>query len=121
QGIEKSKIYFDNESAIFLAGQERALNALVEDVQQLLVLSQALHQSVRLQIIGNNDGRGSKIYNQGLVQQRAQMLFDWLHRHGIEKDKLMIIPPPVIRFGENKANPSQRKVNFQVIFEEAPR
>jgi len=121
QGIEKSKIYFDNESAIFLAGQERALNALVEDVQQLLVLSQALHQSVRLQIIGNNDGRGSKIYNQGLVQQRAQMLFDWLHRHGIEKDKLMIIPPPVIRFGGNKANPSQRKVNFQVIFEDAPR
>ncbi len=116
QNIEKTIFYFDNESARFLAGQEKALNALLEDVQQLLVLSETLHQTVRLQIIGNNDGRGSKIFNQGLVQQRAKMAFDWLHSHGIEKDKLMITPPPVIRFGGNKANPSERKVNFKVFW-----
>jgi len=114
QKIETTQLYFYNESAQFLVGQEGVLNALVEDMQRLLTLN----QSVRLQIIGNSDGRGTKSYNQALVQQRAEMAFNWLHAHGIETDKLMIIPPPVIRFGGNQANPSERKVNFRVILEE---
>jgi len=116
QRIEKNTFYFYKESARFLTGQEKALKALVEDVQQLLVHSQALHQSVRLQIIGSSDGRGPKIFNQRLIQQRAQKVFDWLQRHGIKKEQLMITPPPVIRFGGKKANPSERKVNFHVFW-----
>jgi len=110
--VEKTKFYFYKESADFIVGQETALNVLLENVQLLLRLSQALRQSVRLHIIGNIDGRGSKIYNQKLAQRRAEVVFIWLQSHGIEKDKLIIRPPAVIRFGKNEPNPSDRNVIF---------
>ena len=113
QRIEKTKIRFSDNTK-FMPEQETVLQTLHKDVQQLLTLSQVLHQPVRLQIIGNTDGRGSKISNQQLCQQRAQVVLNWLHRHGIEKDNLMIIPPPFIRFGENALNPSDRNVTFQI-------
>jgi outer membrane protein OmpA-like peptidoglycan-associated protein len=90
------------------------LKALLENVQQWLGLSQALRQSVRLHIIGNTDGRGSKIYNQKLAQRRAEVVFNWLQSHGIEKDKLIITPQAVRRFGKNEPNPSYRNVSFQI-------
>jgi hypothetical protein len=118
QRIEKTKLYFSEGVAEFTPGQKIALQALHKEVQQLLSLSQALHQPVRLQIIGDTDGRGSKTYNQQLAQQRAEIVLKWLHSRGIEKDKLTGLLPPKIRFGESEPNPKYRKVNFQVSTDE---
>jgi outer membrane protein OmpA-like peptidoglycan-associated protein len=116
--IEKTKLYFSSKSAKFVTGQETALDALLEAVQQLLLLSEGLRQSVHLQIIGNTDGRSSKIYNQQLGQRRAEKVLNWLHSQGIDKDKLIITPPAVIRFGGSEPNSSNRNVIFKVQVEE---
>jgi len=113
QRIENTTLYF-SDGAKFLDGQETTLDVLLNDMQQLLVLSDALHEPVRLQIIGETDGRGSKIPNQELSQQRAKAVRNWLDKSGIEKDSLVVTLPSVIRFGEKKPNPNHRKVNFQV-------
>jgi len=118
QRIEKTKLYFNEGVTEFTLGQKTALQALHKEVQLLLSLSQALHQPVRLQIIGDTDGRGSKTYNQQLAQQRAEVVLKWLHSRGIEKDKLTGLLPPKIRFGESEPNPKYRKVNFQVSTDE---
>lgn len=119
QIIENINIYFLNESAEFILEQGTTLQALHKNVQKLLVLSQMLHKAAYLQIIGYTDGRGEKIYNQQLSQQRAEIVHNWLHSRGIETDKLIITPPTVIRFGESEANPSDRKVSFQIIYTKA--
>jgi outer membrane protein OmpA-like peptidoglycan-associated protein len=113
QLIEKTKIYF-SDGAEFMPKQETTLQTLHKNVQQLLTLSQVLDQPARLQIIGNTDGPGSKIRNQQLSQERAQVVLSWLHRHGIEKNNLIIVPPPFIPFGESTPNPSDRNVSFQI-------
>jgi outer membrane protein OmpA-like peptidoglycan-associated protein/chromosome segregation ATPase len=118
QRIEKTKLYFYEGVAEFTPGQKTALQALYKNVQQLLSLSQALDQPVRVQIIGNTDGRGSKTYNQQLAQQRAEVVLEWLHSRGIEKDKLTGLLPPKIRFGESEPNPKYRKVNFKISTDE---
>lgn len=84
-------------------------------MQQLLILSETLKQSIRLQIIGDTDGRGGKILNQQLAQQRAEWMLNWLRSAGIDSDILIVIPPAKIRFGENEPDPNHRRVIFRVI------
>ncbi|HIE02110.1 MAG TPA: hypothetical protein EYP59_17805 [Thiotrichaceae bacterium] len=113
QRIENTKLYF-SDGAKLRDGQETTLEALLNDMQHLQTISEALHEPIRLQIIGETDGRGSKIQNEELSQQRAKAVLNWLHQSGIEKDSLIITLPSVIRFDENKVNPNDRKVNFQI-------
>ena len=114
QQIEKKPFYFTDGAIDLLPGQQSKLESLYQQVQQILTLSQALHQSVRLQIIGSTDGRGDRKRNEQLAQQRAEWVQNWLISVGIAKDILTITPPERIRFGENESNPSYRKVNFRV-------
>ncbi len=114
QDIEKTKFYFPEGSAEFQQKQKTALQTLHKNMQQLLALSQTLHQPIHLHITGSTDGRGTKIYNQKLGQQRAEVVQDWLHNEGIEKEILVIAPPPIIRFGESEASPDDRNVSFQI-------
>ena len=114
QNIEKTNFYFLEGVAEWVPGQETSLQVFLKNVQQLLLLSQSMTKPMRLQIIGDTDGTGSKRHNQQLAQQRAETMLDWLHHHGIEKTYLIITPSPIIRFGENRPNPVLRKVSFQV-------
>jgi outer membrane protein OmpA-like peptidoglycan-associated protein len=111
--IENTTLYF-SDGAKFRDGQETTLEALLNDMQLILTISEALDEPIRLHIIGYTDGQGSKNNNQELRQQRAKAVLNWLHQRGIEKDSLIITLPSVIRFGEKKPNPNHRKVNFQV-------
>lgn len=112
--IEKTKIYF-YEGADLIPNQEIQLQNLRDHVQKLLAFSQDLHQSVHLKIIGNTDGLDTESYNQQLSIERAQVVFDWLLAHGIEKQRMITSLPPQIRFGESQPNPDDRNVNFRVL------
>ncbi len=111
--IENTTLYF-SDGAKFRDGQETTLEALLNDMQLILTISEALDEPIRLHIIGDTDGQGSKNNNQELRQQRAKAVLNWLHQRGIEKDSLILTLSSVIRFGEKKPNPNHRKVNFQV-------
>jgi len=114
QVIEKTKFYFAKKSNEFIPAQEKILETLVKQIKEVSALSQLLNQSVRLEIIGNTDGIGTKLSNKKLAQQRAEAVLNWLNSRGIEKNKLMIIQTQSIRFGENENNPNDRNVTFKV-------
>jgi outer membrane protein OmpA-like peptidoglycan-associated protein len=115
QSINNNKIYFYEDSTEFTSGQETALAKLLKELQHLLTLGQMLNQVVELQITGNTDGLGTKLYNQQLSQRRAEMVINWLKEQGIKKHFLRIIPPSKIHFGETRPNPHYRNVSFSVI------
>ncbi|RKZ53148.1 MAG: hypothetical protein DRR16_00110 [Candidatus Parabeggiatoa sp. nov. 3] len=115
QSINNQKIYFYEDSTEFTSGQETALAKLLKELQHLLTLGQMLNQVVELQITGNTDGLGTKLYNQQLSQRRAEMVINWLKEQGIKKHFLRIIPPSKIHFGETRPNPHYRNVSFSVI------
>jgi len=114
QAIEKTTLYFSIESNELIPGQETIQETLLKQMQEVLALSKLLYQSIRLHIIGDTDGIGTKLYNQKLAQQRAEAVLNWLHSRGIETNQLMIIQPKTIRFGETEPNPNDRNVTFQV-------
>jgi outer membrane protein OmpA-like peptidoglycan-associated protein/archaellum component FlaC len=118
QRIEKTIIYFYEDSTGFMPGQEAALPDLLKDVQQLLALCQDLNQPIRLHITGNTDGVGTEIYNLQLSQRRASVMVNWLQARGIEKQYLIVTPPPIIRFGESQPKPGYRNVSFKVVFKD---
>jgi outer membrane protein OmpA-like peptidoglycan-associated protein len=113
QRIENTNLYF-SDGTKFREGQEITFQSLLKDIEQLLIFSQALDKAVHILIIGDTDGRGSKIHNQELSQQRAEFVANLIHKNGIEKDILITTLPTVIRFGENKPHPNHRKVHFQL-------
>jgi len=114
QNIEKTTVYFAEDATTFVSKQEIVLQNLLKNMQQLLKISQKLHQSIHIQVIGDTDGVGTIIYNQQLSQRRAEMVVNWLQAHGIEKHFLQITPPSKIRFGESQPNLSNRNVSFLV-------
>ncbi len=114
QQIEKTQFNFVEGAIDFIPGQQANLKILYQQVQQLLILSETLKQSIRLQIIGDTDGRGGKRLNQQLAQQRAEWMLNWLRSAGIDSDILIVIPPAKIRFGENEPDPNHRRVIFRV-------
>ena len=114
--IEKTTIYFSQKNE-FSPAQLKTLDSLFQQIQEVIAMTSLLHQSVRLIIIGNTDGIGTKLYNEKLAQQRAEAVLNWLHSRGIEKSKLIIIQPKIIRFGETKPNPNFRNVTFKVKIE----
>jgi outer membrane protein OmpA-like peptidoglycan-associated protein len=113
QNIEKTIVYFAEETDL-MPKQETLLQALLVDIKQLLVYSQELQQTVRLEIIGNADGLGTELHNQQLGQRRAEVLVNWLHKHGIDEKLMNATVPPKIRFGETQPNPNDRNAVFQV-------
>jgi outer membrane protein OmpA-like peptidoglycan-associated protein len=117
QGIENTKIYFAKDATTFVSKQEIVLQNLLKNIQQLLKIGQKLHQSIHIQVIGNTDGVGTRIYNQQLSRRRAKVIVNWLQSHGIKKHFLIITPPSKIRFGESQPNPSNRNVIFLVKVE----
>jgi len=83
-------------------------------VQKLFAFSQYLHQSIRLEVIGDTDGIGSEAYNRQLGLKRAEIIRNGLKAYGIKKDDMIITLPPKIRFGETEPTPRYRNVSFRV-------
>ncbi len=113
--IEKTFIYFAEGDTEFMQRQKEVLQKLHKAVQKLFAFSQDLHQSIRLEIIGDTDGMGSEAYNRQLGLKRADIIRNGLKAYGIKKHDMIITLPPKIRFGETKQTPRYRNVSFRVI------
>jgi outer membrane protein OmpA-like peptidoglycan-associated protein len=99
KSVEKISIYFYGNDE-FASGQDILFQTCLNDIKQLIALSQDLSQPIRLQITGHTDGLGSQTYNQQLSQQRSEAVYQWLINNGIAADYLEVVPLKVIRFNE---------------------
>jgi len=86
---ELQKVYFDFDSSTLSAESRNALS------KNAALLSK--NPSVKLQIEGNCDERGSDEYNMALGERRAKAAQDYLVNLGVSADRLS-----VISYGEEK-------------------
>ena len=111
QVLSFSNIYFDSGSA----------NIKPESFPILDTIAQTLieNQGVRVRIVGHTDSDGSRTYNQGLSERRAQSVYDYLVRKGVPAARMS-----TAGFGEDRpavpntsaANKAQnRRIEFEVL------
>lgn len=70
--IEDVVVRFEPDTEKILAEQEDELDELISDVEKLSTLATSEGKSIRLEIIGHTDSRGTEAANQQLSQKRAE-------------------------------------------------
>lgn len=113
--IEKTKLYFSDDSEFTNPEQLTALNVLAQAFQQLLDYSQQLDKPVRLKITGYTDGLGTQRRNLQLSELRAEAVRDKLQTLGIAAKHLLIGTLEKVPFGESKADLEKRMVTFTMV------
>lgn len=88
QRIEQQVIRFTSGSVQIAPGQNQELQALISDVQKLLVAAPAAGRTARIEIIGHTDTEGDENANQWLSQQRAAKILSMLLSKQTSKNSL---------------------------------
>lgn len=74
---------------------------------------------IRVEIGGHTDNQGSRTYNQELSQRRAQAVFDWLVRNGIDAGRMTVrgygLTRPVASNDTPEGQAQNRRIEFTVI------
>ncbi len=70
----------------------------------------------RIAIEGYADRRGSEAYNLELAGRRAQRVYDWLIAHGVEAERLRVVPAGATGFVEDGEAEPAHEQNRRVIF-----
>ncbi|WPU65949.1 OmpA family protein [Peredibacter starrii] len=83
------EVLFDTDSAELAAGPKPALDELAQFMEE--------HPNTKVQIQGHTDNTGPASLNQGLSQQRAEEVADYLKNNGIDESRL-----EAKGFGENQ-------------------
>jgi len=113
--IEKTQLYFGDDTDFANSEQLAALNLLAQELQQLLNYSQQLDKTVRLKITGHTDGLGTQRRNLQLSETRAETIRDKLQTLGIDPKHIMIGILEKVPFGESKADLEKRTVVFTIV------
>ena len=62
---------------------------IVEDIQKLTALAQALDEKLRIEIIGHADSNGSEAVNLQISKERAQTLLSILADSGLNAENIL--------------------------------
>jgi peptidoglycan-associated lipoprotein len=102
-------VYFDYDSAAF---RREALATLADNARKI----QSVPLSVRVQIEGHCDERGTQEYNLALGDKRAQTVREHLIRLGVSRDRLTAVSfgeeRPAVSGHDEQAWAKNRRVDF---------
>ncbi|OUD12453.1 OmpA family protein [Thioflexithrix psekupsensis] len=105
-----------NESTEFQAQQNKILRELTETLRELIKLSEILDYQMRIEIIGETDGLGTRAHNLQLGTARAQRMKEWLMAQGIAGKWLHPMSTHKVCFGDEVANFQNRRVHFRLVY-----
>lgn len=104
-------IFFDFDKATIRSRSEKTLNHAVEVLQK--------YPSVRIEISGHTDGKGSREYNLDLSRRRAEAVRLYLVEHGIEAERMITVgfgpDMPIDSNGTSKGRSRNRRIEFKII------
>ncbi len=104
----KEKLYFEHDKARLEAASFPVLDEVVQALKD--------NKGFRVQVEGHTDSSGSVEHNQGLSEERAAAVLDYLVSHGIAKDRLVSKGfGSTVPVGSN-ATPTGRENNRRVEF-----
>ncbi|MCG8618996.1 MAG: OmpA family protein, partial [Desulfobacterales bacterium] len=77
------KIYFENDSAEMIPGQEDNLNRMIDTIRRLNRQMTILNLSVPVTIVGHADSSGTEKYNLKLSRERAEKIYGFVKSRGL--------------------------------------
>ncbi len=86
--VEEVLILFQNDTTLFVPGEEEKLSRLVPKIQNLIDASKSLEKNVLIEIAGHTDTSGIEDANMKLSLARANRIFNYLIFQGIDKNNL---------------------------------
>jgi peptidoglycan-associated lipoprotein len=109
-------VFFGYDSSTLDASARRTLDANAEIMQGT--------NTLRIQIQGHADERGTTDYNLALGQSRAQRVFDYMVSKGIAPSRLAVVSfgeeQPLERGADDAAYTQNRRGEFRVLSGGAP-
>jgi len=122
--IEARSIHFDSGASLPAAGQEKTLDELAVDLNELAALSSKLHVVTRVTLTGHSDSQGQGTSNLYLSVARAEAVRALLKKRGVDPDLLQVRGAGPLEPLEAETSPAarlaNRRVSFSIGFEEAP-
>lgn len=88
--LDMPSVYFDFDRATLSPSGRQALEQAANTLRN--------NPSLQARISGHTDSKGSRAYNQGLSERRAQAAYDYLIDLGVNRDQLL----PPVGFGEDR-------------------
>jgi outer membrane protein OmpA-like peptidoglycan-associated protein/antitoxin component of MazEF toxin-antitoxin module len=122
--IQARSIRFDNNVSLPAAGQEKILDELAGELNELAALSSNLHVVTRVTLTGHSDGQGQGTSNLSLSVARAEAVRALLKKRGVDPDLLAVRGAgplePLEADTSAAARSANRRVSFSIGFEEQP-
>jgi outer membrane protein OmpA-like peptidoglycan-associated protein len=122
--IQARSIGFDSGASLPAAGQEKVLDEVANELNELAKLSSTLHAVTRVTLTGHSDSVGQGTSNLSLSVARAEAVRALLKKRGVDPDLLQVRGAgplePLADDTSEAARSANRRVSFSIGFEEEP-
>jgi OOP family OmpA-OmpF porin len=118
EAIQAQLITFDSNAPRPAQGQNEVLDAVADELRQLIDVANRLGFSARVMIVGHTDSAGKETSNLALGQARAEVVRFMLRERGIAPDRLAVrsagILEPALPGDDTASAAQNRRVTFTV-------
>jgi OOP family OmpA-OmpF porin len=122
--IQARSIRFDSGVSLPAAGQEKILDEIAAELNELAALSSSLHVVTRVTLTGHSDDQGQGTSNLSLSVARAEAVRALLKKRGVDPDLLSVRGAgplePLEADTSEVARSVNRRVSFSIAIEEQP-
>ena len=122
--IQTRSIRFDSGASLPAAGQDKILDELSAELNELAAMSSNLHVVTRVTLTGHSDTIGQGTSNLSLSVARAEAVRALLKKRGVDPDLLAVRGAgplePLADDTSAAARSANRRVSFSIGFEEQP-
>ena len=120
--IQARSIRFDSGVSLPAAGQEKILDEIAAELNELATLSSSLHVITRVTLTGHSDDQGQGTSNLSLSAARAEAVRALLKKRGVDPDLLAVRGAgplePLEADTSDVARSVNRRVSFSIAIEE---
>jgi len=117
--VQQHVVFFNSGGSDIAPSERRKIPMIVEDIQKLSSLAQALDKKLRIEIIGHADSSDSEAVNMQISKERAQTFLSILAGSGLNTENISArgigSQKPLVDELEQSHGASDRRVTLSVI------
>jgi outer membrane protein OmpA-like peptidoglycan-associated protein len=124
EAIQARTVRFDSGVMLPAPGQEKMLDEIASELNELAAMSSSLHVVTRVTLTGHSDDKGQGTSNLSLSVARAEAVRALLKKRGVDPDLLAVRGAgplePLAADTSDVARSANRRVSFSISIEEEP-